>query len=517
MQQELWQQAGEDKLSGGFPDKLVLLDCETTGGRPTWHRVTEIGLLTVDNGAISGQWQTLVNPGQVLSPMIQRLTGITPAMLANAPSFSDIADELWQYLEGRTLLAHNVRFDFGFLKQEFQRLERRYSPAQLCSARLSRQLFPQFKRHGLDAIIRRFDLHVEKRHRALDDAQAIWQFLLKTSALLEQDKIEQACRQISKRPSLPAALPAGITDDLPRGPGVYLFYDEAGNLLYVGKSVNIRDRVLSHFSADYNNPKDLKMNLQIAHIEARPTLSDFSAQLLESRLIKQLSPVHNRRLKKTVRLYRVVSRDDARGYRHLAVESVAADADADGDSGHGGLFRSRRQAQKNLEKLADDFFLCHRLVGLENWRENAKDPCFRFQLHKCMGACCQREPAASYNLRVDEAMQRFRLVSWPWPSAVMVEEPSAIDEQRAYHLVDQWQYLGRVHDHSDLQERGLAVATSAAASFISSTKQHDESDRAGFDLDTYHILLRFLTGREGRSAGLRIIPLQNAAAEYAED
>ena len=161
------------RLSSGFPEKMVLLDCETTGGKATYHRIIEIGLLIIENGELIETWQTFVDPEMALPPFIQRLTGITPEKLDGAPLFADIAGELLNTLEGRTLVAHNARFDYGFLKNEFQRAGIRYNAKPLCSVKFSRNLYPQFKRHGLSQIIQRFQLTINNRHRALDDAEMI--------------------------------------------------------------------------------------------------------------------------------------------------------------------------------------------------------------------------------------------------------------------------------------------------------------------------------------------------------
>ena len=503
MQQELWHSELPSVLSEGFPAKMVLLDCETTGGKPTYHRITEIGLLTIDDGRISGRWQTLLNPCQTISPAITRLTGISNAMVKDAPLFEQIAAELLEYLRERVLVAHNVRFDLGFLKQEFSRIDCRYSPAHFCSAKLSRRLYPQFKRHGLDAIMRRHDLSIANRHRAFDDAQAIWQFFQKTSQLMNAEDIAASCQQLSKRPSLPSMLQEEQVKAIPKAPGVYIFQDEAGKPLYIGKSVNLYERVMSHFNQDYRNHKDMKMHTRIAHIETITTHSDFSAQMLESRLIKEQSPPFNQRLKKTVKLFQLASHIDQNGYQQIAIEAV--DLTIQQSIQQTGLFRSRRQAQKRLEKLADDFHLCHKLIGLETWHPHQQTPCFRFQLHKCLGPCCAREKPQSYNLRVDESLSQFRVRSWPWPDAILLEEKSFDPDQPAhYHLINQWRYLGQVIDQSELAEKGYMPAQQTDFEKIDNENVQMEVQ---FDLDTYFILLRFLLGKS-KTDGLQVIPLK---------
>jgi DNA polymerase-3 subunit epsilon len=266
------------KLSAGFPDAMVLLDCETTGEKVIYHRIIEIGLIVIEGGVVVETWQSFIDPKVSLTTFIQTLTGITPEMVDGAPAFSDIAEELLSKLKGRTLVAHNARFDYGFLKNEFERAGYSYNAKPLCSVKFSRNLYPQFKRHGLSQIITRFDLAIENRHRALDDAKMIYQFFQKTSALFSDDEIAATCALLQKRPSLPTLLGAKETEKLPNSAGVYYFYDERGTLLYAGKSVNIRNRVMIHFSPDYKNPRDLRMSTKIAYVDFEQTPSGFGAQ-----------------------------------------------------------------------------------------------------------------------------------------------------------------------------------------------------------------------------------------------
>jgi DNA polymerase-3 subunit epsilon len=269
-------------LSAGFPDKMVILDCETTGGRAKYHRIIEIGLLVIEDGRLIETWQSFINPETIVPNFIQKLTGIKPNMLNNAPKFSEIAYKLHELLENRTLVAHNARFDYSFLKSEFSRIGVNYNAKPLCSVKLSRNLYPQFKRHGLSEIIKRFDLNIENRHRALDDAKMVYGFFIKTSSIYSPQEIEACCKQLLKRTSLPPLLDPDEINNIPNTAGVYYFYAQNGELLYVGKSINLRNRVLSHFSADYTNSKEFQMCQKTAHVNFETTPSDFGAQIRES-------------------------------------------------------------------------------------------------------------------------------------------------------------------------------------------------------------------------------------------
>ncbi len=224
---------------------LVFVDLETTGATATIDRITEIGIVEVDADGTVREWQQLVNPGVRIPPFIEQLTGISNAMVADAPPFEAVAAEALQRMEGRLFIAHNARFDYGFLKNEFKRLGITFRPLVMCTVKLSRALFPEHKRHSLDSLIERHNLQANARHRALADAQLIHQFWQKIHVDRSIDDIEAALRAQNAHPSLPPHLDPGIVDELPDTPGVYLFYGENELPLYVGKAKDLRKRVLS--------------------------------------------------------------------------------------------------------------------------------------------------------------------------------------------------------------------------------------------------------------------------------
>lgn len=501
-------------LSPGFPEKMVLLDLETTGGKATHHRIIEIGLLVIEQGVVIERWQSFIDPETSLPPFIQRLTGIAPSMLRGAPKFAQVAETLLGFLEGRTLVAHNARFDYGFLKNEFERIGTSYNAKPLCSVKFSRSLYPQFKRHGLDQIIKRFELAIENRHRALDDAAMIHQFFLKSSALFAEEEIASTCTSLLKNPALPPLLKAADIKKLPASAGVYYFYDTSGALLYVGKSVHIRNRVMSHFSQDHKNPKDLQINSKLAHINFDKTPTDFGAQIRESNQIKALAPLYNRRLRKTKKLYQYRCEADRAGYQRIAIEAVEMESGCEDE--RFGLFRSPRQASKQIEKLADQYFLCHKLLGLES-SSGAQQPCFRAQLKKCFGACHGAEDAEHYNQRVNAALKNYQIAMWPYAGAIMVEERDAQDaEHVAFHLIHNWRYLAKLTLTEDLFDYGYQLAMPRQTSTqgpvtidhaSAETTAAIESDDH-FDLDIYFILVRFLVDRNKmKMHNLKIWPL----------
>lgn len=457
-----------------FPRKMVLLDCETTGGRASQDRITELALIEVMDGQVTERWQTLINPGTAIPPWITRLTAISNEMVADAPPFEAIAEPLFQRLQDSVIVAHNARFDYSFLKHAFQRCGFTLNSKTLCSVRLSRHFFPEHRHHGLDRIIERLGLRLSDRHRAMADTEVILAFLEHVSQRFSTDEIKCAWQQMLKRPTLPSHISPSQIDELPESPGVYRFYDADGKLLYIGKSINIRDRVLSHFSQDHKHSKALDISSQLHTITHTQTASDFGAQLLENAEIKQYSPRYNRRQTKIKKLYQLATSTNDDGY--LTLECVVTDMDAIHQiTERYGLFRSRKQAQDKLLSLTQDHQLCQKLCGLEKRQRGA---CFGYQLKNCRGACCAAEATASYNLRVSLALQTLKNQQWPWPGPVLViEHPiHTPQDEPAYHLVDQWRYLGQIRDETDCHQRLHAM----------------EQLPAYFDKDSYRILLRFL-------------------------
>ena len=223
-----------------LPKTLCFIDCETTGMSPQYGRIIEIGILRVEENRIVDRFQTLINPQTSLDPFIQNMTGITQEELENAPSFYAVKDDIKKILSDSLFVAHNVLFDYSFIKKEFERLEEEFSSKYLCSVKLSRKLFPKYKHHNLDAIIKRFNFDCQKRHRAFDDAKIIWDFYQKSLEKLGEEKLSKAINTIMKRPSLPIGIKANELDSLPESSGVYLFYSKDNALLYIGKSNNIR-------------------------------------------------------------------------------------------------------------------------------------------------------------------------------------------------------------------------------------------------------------------------------------
>jgi DNA polymerase III subunit epsilon len=250
-------------------DCYVLLDLETTGGSPLHSRITEVAAVRVEQGREVARWSSLVNPGTSIPYFIQKLTGISDTMVADAPSFEGISTQLLHLLDGAVLVAHNARFDHGFLVHEFARLDIALRVKTLCTVRLSRKLYPQHKGHGLDAIMQRHGLTTMARHRAMGDVDLVQSWLRCASTELGADVVSrQAQLLLQGSAAVPPQLETQVST-IPDTPGVYLFYGEGPIPLYIGKSVTMRSRVMSHFQAAIAQPREMRMAQEIRRVEWR--------------------------------------------------------------------------------------------------------------------------------------------------------------------------------------------------------------------------------------------------------
>ncbi len=463
---------------------FAFLDIETTGGNSARDRITEIGIRFWRDGEVVGEWQTLLNPQTRISPFIESFTGISNEMVADAPLFEEVADELAAQLKDKIFVAHNGRFDYGFIKAEFRRLARPFSARVLCTVKLSRRLYPEFRRHNMDALIARHGLAQVQRHRAMGDVSAMLAFFEKARAEKGDEPFEAALKVLLQRPSVPSNLPPDILDDLPRRPGVYRFFGENDVLLYVGKSTNIAQRVASHFSGDHNSARGVRMSESLRRVEWTETAGELGALLLELKQIKQLKPLFNRRSRAAKNLVSIELSRNGTGYLQARlVREIEPQRLGD----YFGLFRSKRDAERALSGITAKNDLCNKLLGLEPEHEG---PCFQRTLGRCKGACEGLEDVERYNLRVQIAFHSLRLKTWPWSGPVGIVEHNRESGRTDILVVYNWVHVATLHDEQDLQDFSLS------------------GQAVTFDLDSYKLLMAALMDRKkAGDRGHRIIEL----------
>ncbi len=475
-------------LSQPFPALVpcyVVVDLETTGGNAQRDNITEIAAVRIENGVEVARWSTLVNPGVRIAPFIQSLTGITDAMVQDAPAFEDVVHPLLEILDGAVFVAHNVRFDHGFVHQALERLGHALKVKTLCTVRLSRKLYAQHKGHGLDAILQRHGLQTLARHRAMGDVDVVLAWLQVAQRELGLETLQrEAAALLQGSASVPPQLETSI-NDIPDVPGVYLFYGEGEIPLYIGKSVHMRKRVLSHFQASTKQAREMRILQEIRRVEWQETAGELGALLLEARLVKAMQPLHNRQLRQSKGLSAWELSDDPQARPLLRLVGLDAQQ-PDTLQRLYGVYRSKRQATDALRTLCENHGLCPQALGLES----GKGPCFASQIGKCKGVCAGRESPAVHRLRLQMALAQHRLQAWPHPAPVAVREYNPRSERTDIHVFDQWCHVATVHDEADLAD---ALQT---------------RQRLAFDLDTYRLLVQRLATPLGRDASVFLLPEQ---------
>jgi DNA polymerase III subunit epsilon len=454
----------------GLPQDIVFVDLETTGANAAYHRITEIGIVRIENGAVVEEWSSLVNPGCDIPSYIQEFTGITNEMVAAAPRFSDLAALVLEKLGPSSnratpiFAAHNARFDYAFLRAEFRRVEVNFSARVLCTVKLSRRLFPEHPRHNLDAVMERNGLSCSARHRALGDARVIGEFWLKLCRDLPEAKLAGTARSMLSAQQLPAHLPAGLADELPEGPGVYCLYGADDVPLYVRKSASVRLGILGHFSDDRVGTRERKLKEAVRRIEWVETAGELGASLREAEHIRKLRPIHNRRLDPEVRSFTIRIAEDS-GRVEIALIGALNAAELGSCFG---VFHSGNDANRALRDIARAKQLCLKLLGLED----GAGSCLAYQMGKCKGGCVGKEPLILHALRTQMALSALKLKAWPFPGRAALRERGSMSAADL-HVVDHWAYLGTAHCEDELAE--LAQRKPAAA----------------FDPHIYRILVRY--------------------------
>lgn len=442
-----------------FDYPVVFVDLETTGGSYRNSRVLEVAAIRYENGEVTQEFSTLINPETYIPASITTLTGIAANDVVDAPLFSDIADELLEVMNGAVFVAHNVRFDYTFLKHEFAMVGINFLPKLLCTVRLSRALYKQEKGHSLAKLIARFNIPVLERHRALDDARAMMHF---TELAFDQhgpELFNAAVAHQLKTQYLPPNLDITELHNIGNVPGVYIFKDDANQPLYVGKSVSLKKRILSHFQ-DVSS-REVKISQLVHHVETIPTGSELAALVLESKLVKELQPIHNRLLRR-ISSYALLVRVDNADYASLQIKQGNIENDTDISQIYG-LYETRTKAKKRIEELTRTFELCPKLMGIEK----GSGACFSYALGRCKGACIGEESAESYNRRFEIALEHSRLETWPFDTAITVP----INGQGERVIIQNWIIQGYINEYNE--------------------RIYDTME-PNFDVDEYKIIRRFI-------------------------
>lgn len=371
--------------------EYAIVDIETTGGHPSGNGMTEIAIIVHNGKEITHRFESLINPLQAIPLYITALTGIDNDMVAQSPPFAAMADEVYHLLQGRIFVAHNVNFDYSFVKQQLKDAGHELTAHKLCTVRMSRKILPSQASYSLGRLCRSLNIPHANAHRAMGDAKATACLF---SLLLEKDTqghIMQMLKKNSREQLLPPHLNRADVEMLPQCPGVYYFKEKSGKVIYVGKAKNLKKRVVSHFSGHNPSPQRQHFLKEIHQIAYEIAGTELMALVHEAEEIKRIWPLYNRAIKKPEPKFGIYQYLDQNGYQRLIVDKHKRNQEA--------LYTLNKQVDgiNLLRKLCAEFNLCPRMCLLQKKCTNAQ------------GCACDRTVSiVSYNLRVRQATNALR-------------------------------------------------------------------------------------------------------------
>lgn len=416
--------------------EYAIVDIETTGGYAAGNGITEIAICIHDGTSVLSTYETLVNPQAHIPLHITALTGIDDDMVREAPTFVEIAADVFNLLQGKIFVAHNVNFDYSFIKHHLSASGYVWSALKLCTVRLSRKLLPGLSSYSLGKLCQQLSISINNRHRAGGDVAAT---TILFSLLLQKDDgaVDAMLKRASKEQVLPPHLPKEHFELLPNTPGVYYFKDQKGKVVYVGKAKNIKSRVAAHFSGQNPNPQRQNFLRSIHAIDFNSCGTELMAFLLEATEIKRLWPENNRALKRFEARYSLYLYEDQRGYLRLAIDKHKKFQEVLCS------FGNINEAYSLVNKLIASYQLCPKLCSIQK----IQGACLHYG-NTCEGACIGEESVASYNKRMDKAITDMENML---PSFVLVDQGRTEEEQSCIWVERGKLYgMGYISSQSDL-------------------------------------------------------------------
>ena len=403
----------------------AILDIETTGGQFNEEGITEIAIYKYDGHEIVDQFISLINPEKPIQPFVVKLTGINNAMLRSAPKFYEVAKRIIEITEGCILVAHNTSFDYRILRTEFRRLGYDFTKETLCTVELSKKLLPEQESHSLGKLVKSLGIPITDRHRASGDAMAtVKLFKLLLDKDLEKQIVTSTIKADIKSGMVPKLL--DIVEKMPSKVGVYYIHNQNGDVVYIGKSKNIKKRINQHFTG--KNSKSKKIQHDVFAISHEETGSELIALLKESEEIKKNKPIYNRAQRKTIFQFALYQEINTDGYIQLKIQK------ADGRKKEITSFTTLQEAKNFLFRISDKHQLCQKLNGLYD----TQNGCFQLKINECNGACINQEPTEIYNQRVTEFIEKNDFQN---QNMIIIDKGRKVDERSAI-LVENGTYKG---------------------------------------------------------------------------
>jgi len=421
----------------------AIVDIETTGGHASANGITEIAIVIHNGEEVVHHYQTLINPGVQIPIYISALTGIDDEMVRKAPSFKNVAAEIYSLLQDKIFVAHNVNFDYSFIRHHLSLAGYDLQLKKLCTVRLGRKILPGYASYSLGKLCKCLNIEIEGRHRAGGDAHATAKLF---TILLQNDKegiITASLNRNSKEQQLPPYLNKADIEKLPSGPGVYYFKDQKGKVIYVGKAVNIKKRVFSHFSGNNSGRQRQEFLRNIRFIDFKECGTELMALILEASEIKRLWPENNRALKRFDLAYGLFIYEDQKGYQRLMIDKKTK------NSTPVYSFSQLSEGHNVIKVLMKEFELCPKLCFIQRNHES----CIGIAEEHCHGACEGKEHPWSYNQRVKAALNGLK---GSLPSFALLDEGRTTEEQSVV-LMEHGQlkgmgYFPRNHSFDDISD-----------------------------------------------------------------
>ena len=402
-----------------------ILDIETTGGQYNEEGITEIAIYKFDGHEVVDQFISLVNPEKPIQPFVVKLTGINNAMLRSAPKFYEVAKRIIEITEGCIVVAHNASFDYRILQTEFRRLGFDFKKPTLCTVELAKKLIPDQVSYSLGKLVRALGIPMSDRHRASGDALAtVKLFKMLLAKDVEKEILKSFVKTEIKSGMSPKLL--DIVENLPTKTGIYYIHNEKGDLIYIGKSKNIKKRVNQHFTGSTHKCK--KIQRDVFAVTYEETGSELIALLKESEEIKINKPIYNRAQRKSIFQYALYQNKNKAGYWALTVEK------ADGRKKEITSFTSLQEGKNALFKITEKYNLCQKINGLYD----TKNGCFQYKIKECNGACLGVEAPEAYNERVQVFITENAFEN---NNMVLLDRGRSFDERSAV-LIENGVYKG---------------------------------------------------------------------------
>ncbi|WP_228235065.1 exonuclease domain-containing protein [Allomuricauda sp. M10] len=406
----------------------TIIDIETTGNGIKGNKVTEISIFKFDGNQVVDEFTSLVNPECPIPYFITGLTGIDDQMVQNAPTFSDIADDIFNMTENAIFVAHSVNFDYGVIKEEFRQIGIDFTRKKLCTVRLSRSLIPGLGSYSLGKLCSSVKIPLVDRHRARGDAHAT---MLLFDKLINMEGADGVFKKFlnarSQEATLPPHLPKSVFTKIPSKPGIYYFKNQKGEIIYVGKAINLKKRVLGHFYD--KSTKEIQMCSETANIDYQLSGSELVALLMESAEIKRLFPPYNRAQKRIIKQYAIFAYEDRNGIVHLAYNTIK------GAPNPLKIFYGQTECRAYLEEICKTFSLCPRFCHLQ--QTNAA--CSHHEINTCEGICKGDETVEHYNEKVSEAISHMKQLA---SEVKVIKEKGRDENESAVILIADGIYKG---------------------------------------------------------------------------